>query len=414
MYSKSMKDTFSSQEPKAGCAYKETINLLVNILQWCEQIETEFRHLHCGEQTNQVGRYRSQQLLLGIGKALDQLYVMPNFDQLQMGLKNKRLTEFGRIFDSFVHRTAKSTNLKQQQHFLRQEQFRQFYAGSWQNDFLKIWYEHYIDNLRRYGIPAEKFSETKSLILSDLDELLKIGKKLHVLSTVIRIDSNNADDEIGETLYKAYVLFRAISGWGFLRNYYIFLDGQNNGLDYFCIWVFETTSDYTEHRTISEIKTQCHELLKSYDLNIDVSIMNWNDNFNSSSEVFNKQFNLCLYDEKNKAIFIENCLDFLVRLDQDFMFKSTNDDIIGRENHEINFNENVHIIIQKFKKHPNPHRVLGDLTQYALFDLCWVQNHLDAYSKDYLKNIILQYQENLSSYATFKLTEAELKLPKKI
>ncbi len=42
MYSKSMKDTFSSQEPKAGCAYKETINLLVNILQWCEQIETEF------------------------------------------------------------------------------------------------------------------------------------------------------------------------------------------------------------------------------------------------------------------------------------------------------------------------------------------------------------------------------------
>ncbi len=176
MYSKSMKDTFFSQEPKAGCAYKETINLLVNILQWCEQIETEFRHLHCGEQTNQVGRYRSQQLLLGIGKALDQLYVMPNFDQLQMGLKNKRLTEFGRIFDSFVHRTAKSTNLKQQQHFLRQEQFIQFYAGSWQNDFLKIWYEHYIDNLRRYGIPAEKFSETKSLILSDLDELFKIGK----------------------------------------------------------------------------------------------------------------------------------------------------------------------------------------------------------------------------------------------
>jgi len=142
--------------------------------------------------------------------------------------------------------------------------------------------------------------------------------------------------------------------------------------------------------------------------------MNWNDNFNSSSEVFNKQFNLCLYDEKNKAIFIENCLDFLVRLDQDFMFKSTSDDIIGRENHEINFNENVHIIIQKFKKHPNPHRVLGDLTQYALFDLCWVQNHLDAYSKDYLKNIILQYQENLSSYATFKLTEAELKLLEKI
>jgi len=96
------------------------------------------------------------------------------------------------------------------------------------------------------------------------------------------------------------------------------------------------------------------------------------------------------------------------------MFKSTSDDIIGRENHEINFNENVHIIIQKFKKHPNPHRVLGDLTQYALFDLCWVQNHLDAYSKDYLKNIILQYQENLSSYATFKLTEAELKLLEKI
>lgn len=46
MYSKSMKDTFFSQEPKAGCVYKETINLLVNILQWCEQIETEFRHLH--------------------------------------------------------------------------------------------------------------------------------------------------------------------------------------------------------------------------------------------------------------------------------------------------------------------------------------------------------------------------------
>jgi len=52
MYSKSMKDTFFSQEPKAGCAYKETINLLVNILQWCEQIETEFRHLHCGEITD--------------------------------------------------------------------------------------------------------------------------------------------------------------------------------------------------------------------------------------------------------------------------------------------------------------------------------------------------------------------------
>ncbi|WP_183176061.1 hypothetical protein ACNFX6_04955 [Acinetobacter johnsonii] len=414
MYSKSMKDTFFSQEPKAGCAYKETINLLVNILQWCEQIETEFRHLHCGEQTNQVGRYRSQQLLLGIGKALDQLYVMPNFDQLQMGLKNKRLTEFGRIFDSFVHRTAKSTNLKQQQHFLRQEQFIQFYAGSWQNDFLKIWYEHYIDNLRRYGIPAEKFSETKSLILSDLDELFKIGKKLHVLSTVIRIDSNNVNDEIAKLHSNRYELLGQISVEGLLRNYYICLNGHNNGLDYFCIWVFETTSDYTEHRTISEIKTQCHELLKSYDLNIDVSIMNWNDNFNSSSEVFNKQFNLCLYDEKNKAIFIENCLDFLVRLDQDFMFKSTSDDIIGRENHEINFNENVHIIIQKFKKHPNPHRVLGDLTQYALFDLCWVQNHLDAYSKDYLKNIILQYQENLSSYATFKLTEAELKLLEKI
>lgn len=304
MYSKSMKDTFFSQEPKAGCAYKETINLLVNILQWCEQIETEFRHLHCGEQTNQVGRYRSQQLLLGIGKALDQLYVMPNFDQLQMGLKNKRLTEFGRIFDSFVHRTAKSTNLKQQQHFLRQEQFIQFYAGSWQNDFLKIWYEHYIDNLRRYGIPAEKFSETKSLILSDLDELFKIGKKLHVLSTVIRIDSNNVNDEIAKLHSNRYELLGQISVEGLLRNYYICLNGHNNGLDYFCIWVFETTSDYTEHRTISEIKTQCHELLKSYDLNIDVSIMNWNDNFNSSSEVFNKQFNLCLYDEKNKAIYI--------------------------------------------------------------------------------------------------------------
>lgn len=142
--------------------------------------------------------------------------------------------------------------------------------------------------------------------------------------------------------------------------------------------------------------------------------MNWNDNFNSSSEVFNKQFNLCLYDEKNKAIFIENCLDFLVRLDQDFMFKSTNDDIIGRENHEINFNENVHIIIQKFKEHPEPHRVLGDLTQHALFNLCWAQNHLNTHSKDYLKNIILQYQENLSSYATFKLTEEELKLLEKI
>lgn len=414
MYSKSMKDAFCHQQHEPSFSYKETINLLVNILQWCEQVETESQYLHFGEQRNQVGGYKSQQLLLSVEKALDKLYVMPNFNQLQVGIKNKRLTEFGRIFDSFVHRTAKSTNLKQQQHFLRQEQFRQFYAGSWQNDFLKIWYEHYIDNLRRYGIPAEKFSETKSLILSDLDELLKIGKKLHVLSTVIRIDSNNADDEIAKLHSKRYELLGQISVEGLLRSYYICLNGHNNGLDYFCIWVFETTSDYTEHRTISDIKTQCHELLKSYDLNIDVSIMNWNDNFNSSSEVFNKQFNLCLYDEKNKAIFIENCLDFLVRLDQDFMFKSTNDDIIGRENHEINFNENVHIIIQKFKEHPEPHRVLGDLTQHALFNLCWAQNHLNTHSKDYLKNIILQYQENLSSYATFKLTEEELKLLEKI
>lgn len=414
MYSKSMKDTFFSQEPKAGCAYKETINLLVNILQWCEQIETEFRHLHCGEQTNQVGRYRSQQLLLSVEKALDKLYVMPNFNQLQVGIKNKRLTEFGRLFDSFVNKTAKSINLKKQQHLRMQEQFRQFYVGSWQNDFLKLWYEHYIYYLRRYDVPAENFAETKSLILSDLDELLRIGKNLHVLSTIIRIDRNNTDDETVKLHNKRYELLRQISIEGLLRNYCICLNGYNNGLDYFCIWVFETTSDYTEHRAISEIKTQCHEFLKSYDLNIDVSIMNWNDNFNSSNEVFNKQFNLCLYDEKKKAIFIENCLDFLVRLDQDFFFKSTNDDSVGRVNWEVNFKENVNIVIQKFKEHPDPYRILGDLTQHALFGLCWTQNHLNDHSKEYLKNIILQYQENLSSYSTLKLTGAELNLLEKI
>ena len=414
MYSKSMKDTFSHQEPEPSFCYRETINLLVNILQWCEEVETESWHLHFGEQRDQVGRYRSQQLLLSVEKVLDQLYIMPNFDQLQMGLKNKRLSEFGRIFDSFVNKTAKSINLKQQQHFLMQEQFRQFYVGNWQNDFLKQWYEHYTDYLRRYGVPNENCTETKSLILSDLDELLKIGKNLHVLSTIIRIHSNNADDEIAKLHSKRYELLRQISVEGLLRNYSICLNNYNNGLDYFCIWVFETTVDYTEHRAISEIKTQCHEFLKSYDLNIDVSILNWNDNFNSSSDVFNKQFNLCLYDEKNKAIFIENCLDFLVRLDQDFVFKSTNDDIIGRENCEISFNENVNIVIQKFKEHPNPHSILGDLAQHALFDLCWTQNHLNDHSKVYLKNIILQYQENLSSYATFKLTEEELKLLEKI
>lgn len=414
MYSKSMKDAFCHQQHEPSFSYKETINLLVNILQWCEQVETESQYLHFGEQRNQVGGYKSQQLLLSVEKALDKLYVMPNFNQLQVGIKNKRLTEFGRLFDSFVNKTAKSINLKKQQHLRMQEQFRQFYVGSWQNDFLKLWYEHYIYYLRRYDVPAENFAETKSLILSDLDELLRIGKNLHVLSTIIRIDRNNTDDVTVKLHNKRYELLRQISIEGLLRNYYICLNGHNNGLDYFCIWVFETTSDYTEHRTISEIKTQCHELLKSYDLNIHVSIMNWNDNFNSSSEVFNKQFNLCLYDEKNKAIFIENCLDFLVRLDQDFMFKSTNDDILERENYEISFHENVNIVIQKFKEHPEPHRVLGDLTQHALFNLCWAQNHLNAHSKDYLKNIILQYQENLSSYATFKLTEEELKLLEKI
>lgn len=414
MYSKSMKDAFCHQQHEPSFSYKETINLLVNILQWCEQVETESQYLHFGEQRNQVGGYKSHQLLLSVEKALDKLYVMPNFNQLQVGIKNKRLTEFGRLFDSFVNKTAKSINLKKQQHLRMQEQFRQFYVGSWQNDFLKLWYEHYIYYLRRYDVPAENFAETKSLILSDLDELLRIGKNLHVLSTIIRIDRNNTDDETVKLYNKRYELLRQISIEGLLRNYYICLNGHNNGLDYFCIWVFETTSDYTEHRTISEIKTQCHELLKSYDLNIHVSIMNWNDNFNSSSEVFNKQFNLCLYDEKNKAIFIENCLDFLVRLDQDFMFKSTNDDILERENYEISFHENVNIVIQKFKEHPEPHRVLGDLTQHALFNLCWAQNHLNTHSKDYLKNIILQYQENLSSYATFKLMEEELKLLEKI
>lgn len=82
------------------------------------------------------------------------------------------------------------------------------------------------------------------------------------------------------------------------------------------------------------------------------------------------------------------------------------------EDEELDFND-VMSICQRFQKRLNINKTLGDLTQHALFDLCWVQNHLDDYSKDYLKNIILQYQENLSSYATFKLTEAELKLLRK-
>lgn len=171
MYSKSMKDAFCHQQHEPSFSYKETINLLVNILQWCEQVETESQYLHFGEQRNQVGGYKSQQLLLSVEKALDKLYVMPNFNQLQVGIKNKRLTEFGRLFDSFVNKTAKSINLKKQQHLRMQEQFRQFYVGSWQNDFLKLWYEHYIYYLRRYDVPAENFAETKSLILSDLDVL---------------------------------------------------------------------------------------------------------------------------------------------------------------------------------------------------------------------------------------------------
>ena len=410
MYGISIKDAANYQKLQCDLFYRETGNLFTSVLNSCEFLE-EWQSSQSGRLWSEYSGFRKKTMFTDLINVLEQLYVLPDLHRLQVGIKNKRLVRFRRVFTEYIRRTTKSIDRGDNQYLLEQEKFKQFYSGDWQQEFLKSWCEQYIAYLEREGEPNKNFVDSKSLILNDLHRLLGIGKNLYVLSTIIRIDTSDEDYEVEKLHDKREELLCNISLEGLLRNYYLCLNGYNNGLDYFCIWVFEKIPEYTEHRVIDEIKKQCKDFFTSHDQSVNINILNWNDNFNPSSEVFDKKFNISLYSEKNESLFIDNCLDFLVKLDQDFFYKPRKNQRIRREKSEVDFSD---IIIQKLKEAPELHNILGDLSKHDLFNLCWSQGHLNDHSKLYLKNIVLQYRESLSLHPSFRVRETDIVLLTKI